>query len=301
MIAPKLRWVAHHEPDVFHGIATVFGSYDFIAHRLTGSRTVEHNWALEFGLMEFDRREFTSELTEPAGIDASALPPIRASHEVVGTVTAEIAAATGLAKGTPVIAGCADHVASAYAVGAEKDGDLVLKFGGAGDILLSTSKPVTDPRLFIDYHVIRDHYFSNGCMAASGSLPKWIARELAAGEQGSAATASVSLYAWLDRRAGGGARGSEGVVLLPYFLGEKTPLHDPYARGTLVGLGLHHGLAHVWRAALEGVIFGFRHHVEVFAENGLFREPRLRLRWRRGQRSLAADRGRRDRTSGAAG
>ena len=108
-------------------------------------------------------------------------------------------------------------------------------------------------------------------MAASGSLLKWIARELAAGEQGSAATASVSLYAWLDRRAAEAPPGSEGVVLLPYFLGEKTPLHDPYARGTLVGLGLHHGLAHVWRAALEGVIFGFRHHVEVFAENATFR------------------------------
>ncbi len=269
LIAPKLQWVAHHEPEVLRAIATVFGSYDFIAHRLTGSRTVEHNWALESGLMEFARRQFTAELIEPAGIDASVLAPIRASHEVVGTITAEVAAATGLAMGTPVIAGCADHVASAYAAGAANDGDLVLKFGGAGDILLSTARPVTDPRLFIDYHVIPEHYFSNGCTAASGSLLKWIARELAAGEQEKAPQASLSIYAWLDRRAEEVPAGSGGVVLLPYFLGEKTPLHDPYARGTLVGLGLHHGLAHVWRAALEGVIFGFRHHVEVFEENGL--------------------------------
>jgi xylulokinase len=62
--------------------------------------------------------------------------------------------------------------------------------------------------------------------------------------------------------------GAEGLILLPYFLGEKTPLHDPYARGTLVGLGLHHTLAHIWRAALEGIAFGFRHHVEVFEELG---------------------------------
>jgi len=269
LIAPKLQWVAHHEPEVFRAIATVFGSYDFIAHRLTGSRTVEHNWALESGLVEFARRQFTAELIEPAGIDASVLAPIRASHEVVGTITGEVAAATGLAKGTPVIAGCADHVASAYAAGAANDGDLVLKLGGAGDILLSTARPVTDPRLFIDYHVIPEHYFSNGCTAASGSLLKWIARELAAGEQEKASQASLSIYAWLDRRAEEVPPGSGGVVLLPYFLGEKTPLHDPYARGTLVGLGLHHGLAHVWRAALEGVIFGFRHHVEVFEENRL--------------------------------
>ncbi len=63
--------------------------------------------------------------------------------------------------------------------------------------------------------------------------------------------------------------GADGLILLPYFLGEKTPIHDPYARGTLVGLGLHHTLAHIWRATLEGVVFGFRHHVEVFEELGL--------------------------------
>ena len=56
---------------------------------------------------------------------------------------------------------------------------------------------------------------------------------------------------------------------VPYFLGEKTPLNDPHARGTLTGLGLHHGLPHVWRAALESVAFGFRHHGDVFAEMGL--------------------------------
>lgn len=269
LVAPKLQWIARHEPEVFRAIATVFGSYDYIAHRLTGGRTIEHNWALESGLMAFGQRRFTDELVEPAGIDPAVLPPIRASHEIVGQVSHEAAAATGLAAGTPVVAGCADHVASAYVAGAARDGDLVLKFGGAGDILLSTAKPVTDPRLFIDYHVIPGLYFSNGCTATAGSLLKWIAREWAGGEREKAAAAGLSLYAWLDRRASEVPAGAEGVVLLPYFLGEKTPLHDPYARGTLVGLGLHHGLAQVWRAALEGVIFGFRHHVEVFAESGL--------------------------------
>ncbi|MFZ5790831.1 MAG: FGGY-family carbohydrate kinase [Pseudomonadota bacterium] len=269
LVAPKLQWVARHEPDVFRAIATVLGSYDYIAYRLTGSRTIEHNWALESGLMEFGQRRFTGELVELAGIDPSVLPPIRASHEIVGQVSREAAAATGLSAGTLVVAGCADHVASAYVAGAARDGDLVLKFGGAGDILLSTAKAVTDPRLFIDYHVIPGLYFSNGCTATAGSLLKWIAREWADGEREKAAAAKLSLYAWLDRRASEVPAGAEGVVLLPYFLGEKTPLHDPHARGTLVGLGLHHGLAHVWRAALEGVVFGFRHHVEVFAERDL--------------------------------
>jgi xylulokinase len=269
ILAPKLSWLAAHEPDKLGRARTILGSYDYITHRLTGARSVDHNWALESGLMDFAERRFTSELLAPAGIDAALLPTIRASQEIVGSVTAEAAAATGLAAGTPVIAGCADHVASAYVAGACEEGDLVLKFGGAGDILLATTKPVTDARLFIDYHIVPGQYFSNGCTATSGSLLNWIVRQLAGGERATAAAAGLSIHAWLDRLAAATPPGAEGLVLLPYFLGEKTPLQDPHARGTLVGLGLHHSLAHVWRAALEGVIFGFRHHVEVFGELGL--------------------------------
>jgi len=269
VVAPKLRWLERHEPDVFGKIATVFGSYDYIAYRLTGVRSIEQNWALESGLMDFSSRQFAPELVAEAGIAPAVLPPIHASQAVIGAVTEEAAKATGLKAGTPVIAGCADHVVSAYVAGAARDGDLVLKFGGAGDILLSTAKPATDPRLFIDYHILPDHYFSNGCTAASGSLLNWIVRELAGGEIAKAKAANLSPHAYLDRLAAEVPAGSEGVVLLPYFLGEKTPLHDPHARGTIVGLGLHHRLAHVWRAALEGVIFGFRHHVDVFQEMGL--------------------------------
>lgn len=269
IVAPKLRWLQRHEPEVFARIATILGSYDYIAHRLTGTRSVDHNWALESGLMDIRRREFTAALLAHAGIGPALLPPIRASHEIIGQVSAEAAAATGLAAGTPVVAGCADHVGSAFVAGASREGDLVLKFGGAGDILLSADQPVTDPRLFIDYHIIPGLYFSNGCTATSGSLLNWIVRELAGGEQQAAKAAGLKIHAWLDRLASEVPAGAEGLVLLPYFLGEKTPLQDPHARGTLIGLGLHHRLAHIWRAALEGVIFGFRHHIEVFAERGL--------------------------------
>ena len=269
VVAPKLRWIERNEPEVFAKIATVFGSYDHISWRLTGMRSIEHNWALESGLMRLADARFLPELVAEAGIAMDVLPPIRRSQEILGGVTPEAAQATGLKPGTPVVAGCADHVASAYVAGAARDGDLVLKFGGAGDILLSTAKAVADPRLFIDYHIIPDHYFSNGCTAATGTLLNWILRELAAGEAEKARASGQSPHAWMDRLAAEVPPGSEGVVLLPYFLGEKTPLHDPNARGTILGLGLHHRLAHVWRAALEGVIFGFRHHVDVFREIGL--------------------------------
>jgi xylulokinase len=108
-------------------------------------------------------------------------------------------------------------------------------------------------------------------MAASGSLLNWIVRNWAGEEAAKASTLGLSPHQHLDRLATSVPHDNE-LLFLPYMLGEKTPLMDPFARGTLVGLGLHHGIAHVWRAALEGVVFGFRHHVEVFGERGL-REP----------------------------
>ena len=82
------------------------------------------------------------------------------------------------AAGTPVVAGCADHVASAFVAGIRQEGDLLLKFGGAGDILLATDRPQPDPRLFLDYHIVPGLFMPNGCMACSGALLNWIARTL---------------------------------------------------------------------------------------------------------------------------
>ena len=269
LVAPKLRWLERHEPDAFARTARVLGSYDYITHRLTGGYSVEQNWALESGFMDISRGTFDESLVALGGIAPDRLPALRASHEPVGEVTPEAAAETGLAAGTSVVAGCADHIASAYVAGATSDGDLVTKFGGAGDIMLSCSRAETDPRLFIDFHIVPGLFFSNGCMAASGSVLNWIVRHLAKAEAAEAEAAGRRVHALLDERAATAPPGAGGVVLLPYFLGEKTPLHDPNARGTIVGLGLHHGLPHVWRAALESVAFGFRHHTEVFAEMGL--------------------------------
>jgi xylulokinase len=266
LVAPKLRWLERHEPEVFGRIATVFGSYDYINWRLIGARVVEHNWALESGFLDLASGQIDPELVALGHIDPAPLPPVKPPHEVIGEVTRAAASTTGLAAGTPVVAGCADHVASAFVAGIRRDGDLLIKFGGAGDILLATDRPKPDPRLFLDYHLVPGLFLPNGCMACSGAVLNWIVREMVG--RVDAEIPAETPHARLDRLAADLPAGAEGLILLPYFLGEKTPLHDPYARGTLVGLGLHHTTGHIWRAALEAVAFGFRHHVEVFEELG---------------------------------
>lgn len=269
LIAPKMRWLARHEPEVVSEARTVLGSYDYVAFRLTGTLGIEHNWALESGMVDLASATWDDELVALAGLRREQLPTVRASHEILGGVHAEAAVATGLAVGTPVIAGVADHVASAFAAGVAEDGDLLIKFGGAGDVLYATADALTDRRLFIDHHVIPGRFLLNGCMATSGSLVAWYVDNFCAEDRSAAQAAGRNVYSYLDDRAADLPPGSGGVVLLPYFLGEKTPLHDPLARGTLVGLGLHHGRQHVFRAILEAVVYGFRHHVDVLVERGL--------------------------------
>lgn len=269
LIAPKMRWLARHEPEAVAATHTALGSYDFVGYRLTGVLGIERNWALESGMWGLATAAWDDELVALAGLRRDQLPPVRASHEILGHVHASAAAATGLAEGTPVIAGVADHVASAFAAGVSEDGDLLIKFGGAGDVLYASAGALTDRRLFIDHHVIPGRYLLNGCMATSGSLVAWYVDNFCAEDRAAAAATAHSVYAYLDERAKDLPAGSGGLVLLPYFLGEKTPLHDPLARGTLVGLGLHHGREHVFRAVLEAVVYGFRHHVDVLAERGL--------------------------------
>lgn len=264
IVATKLRWLQTHEPAAFARIATLFGSYDFINWKLTGERRLEHNWALEAGFVDLADGRIAEDLVALGRLSPQALPPIAESHAVIGHVTAEAALETGLPQGLPVVAGTADHVASAYAAGVIAGGDVLLKFGGAGDVLIAVDDAIPDRRIFLDRHVIPGRFMPNGCMAATGSMLNWIVQGFASG----AVAGKCHPHRFLDSLAAEIVPGSEGVFLLPYFLGEKSPVQDPLARGTITGLSLNHTVGHLWRAALEGVGYGFLHHLEVFRELG---------------------------------
>ena len=266
LVAAKLRWIARHEPQIFERIGTVFGSYDYINFCLTGSRNVEQNWALEAGFVDLATGYIAKDLVAAGDVSLDQVPPFAHSSAVVGEVTLKAAIATGLHSGTPVVAGLADHVGSAWAAGVQAPGDVLIKLGGACDILLASKEARPDPRLFLDYHPMKGLYMPNGCMACSGSLLNWFASQFGGAAQD---RPGASNYQKLDDWAASIPAGSDGVRTLPFFLGEKTPIHDPLARGTFTGLGLHHGPGHLWRSLLEGVAFGIRHHLEVFAEIGM--------------------------------
>ncbi|MBY5368003.1 FGGY-family carbohydrate kinase [Rhizobium leguminosarum] len=268
LVTAKLRWIARHEPIVFERIATVMGSYDFINWKLTGEKAIEQNWALEAGFVDINTDRLDDELIGLARVRRDAIPRKAASHEVLGHLTDDAAKATGLAPGTPVIGGAADMIASAFGAGINKAGDVLLKFGGAVDILTATDVVRPDPRMFLDYHLVPGLYMPNGCMSTGGSGLNWFISTFAGREQIAAKAEGISVHRYLDRLAAACAPGADGLTILPYFLGEKTPIHDAGARGLIDGLTLSHHIGHLWRAMLEAYAYALRHHIDVLNDIG---------------------------------
>ncbi len=148
-----------------------------------------------------------------------------------------------------------------------------------------SGSPLVDSRLYLDAHPAGG-WLPNGCMATSGSLIRWLA----------AVSGGASLDE-LDAEAAATPPGAGGVICLPYFLGEKSPLHDPAQRGAFVGLHLGHERGHLHRAALEAVAYGFRHHMDVFAERGIRLDGGKSDQWRQPIDAVETDPCRRARRS----
>jgi xylulokinase len=254
-VAPTWRWMRANEPDVVGATSSIAGSYDWLAMTLGAQRHVEENWAIESGLYELTGG-LANPVLEAAGLPAEDLPVVRRAGERIGEVTRAAAEATSLAVGTPLYVGGADHVLAAFAAGLCSPGQWLIKLGGGGDILAVADRAVVDARLYLDVHPAPGLWLPNGCMATSGSLLRWMQHILGDVE--------LSL---LDEEAAKSPPAE--IVCLPYFLGEKSPLHDPNLRGCFVGLHLGHERADLFRSCLEAVAFGFRDHLGAFHDAGV--------------------------------
>lgn len=254
-VAPTVRWLQRHQPQVWANTRHVVGSYDWLAISLGARVHVEENWGLESGLFDLDG-EPVQEVWQAAGLRADQVPDSLLPGSVGGELTPGASAATGLRAGTPIVVGGADHVLSAYGAGLDRPGMCLIKLGGAGDILAVSQRPIADRRIYLDAHPIEGLWLPNGCMATSGSLVRWF----------QSLTGGPDLMV-LDKEAE--TQTPATLMCLPYFLGEKSPHHDPNLRGAFVGMHLGTTRGELHRSILEAVAYGFRQHTEILAELGL--------------------------------
>jgi xylulokinase len=187
---------------------------------------------------------------------------------VMGRVTAEAARETGLASGTPVITGTADAAAEAVASGLSDPGDMMVMYGSSTFFILRTEGLMRPRGFWASRFLEKDSFVVAGGTATAGSLTRWFRDNFGAEERAAEARGGPNAYAELSRLAAASPAGSRGLVVLPYFSGERTPLNDPDARGMIYGLTLGHGRADVYRAVLESVGFSIRHNIEALQAEG---------------------------------
>jgi xylulokinase len=252
-VGPKLEWVRRHEPEVFERATRWYGSNSYITAKLTGEYVMDHHTASQcdplYAIREFDWNQQWAQRI----CGHLPLPRLVWPSEVAGTVSPKAAAATGVQAGTPVVAGTVDAYSEAFSVGVRRPGDQMLMYGST---------------MFLVQIV--DGYHSDRTFWATAAVdPR--SRALAAGT-----STAGSLVGWLQKVTGGASfdeltaeaqsvpPGSEGLLMLPYFAGERTPVFDPQARGVVAGLTLRHGRGHLLRAAYEGISFGVRQILERF-------------------------------------
>lgn len=253
----KIAWVAEEEPELFARARRLYMPSSWLVHRLTGEYVLDHHSASQctplYNLAgESWYRPWADEIC-PA-VD---LPPLRWSGEVAGTVTGSAAEATGIPRGTPVVTGTIDAWAEAVSAGAHGDGDLMLMYGTTMFLINTVKDTVTAPSLWGTAGAFPGTRCLAGGMATSGAITGWL-RELFGGAD----------YAELVRAAEESPPGARGLLMLPYFAGERTPVMDPHARGMVAGLTLSHTRGDLYRAALEATAFGVRHNIETIEAAG---------------------------------
>lgn len=276
-LGPKLLWLARHgapDPDLLSRARWILQSHAFVAYRLTGvAATDPSTAALCAPLFDLAARRWDEDACASCGVRPDQLPPIHAAHEVIGQVTKAAADAIGhgLREGIPVVAGGGDFAAATLGAGVLDEGEACLMLGTAGNLLVPRRTPGKDPRLINAHHVGADTWLSLGG-TLSGGAQEWLRHALVPGSERRVDTsvrAAPPAFELLDSEAEPIGAGSEGLLFLPYLLGERTPIWDTNARGAFVGLGAHHGRGHLWRALLEGVALGFVDCQEVLEQDGV--------------------------------
>jgi xylulokinase len=223
---------------------------------------MDHYTAANFSpLYVVDEQRWSDDLN-PGILPLEKLPDVLWTTDVAGTVTPAAAYATGLAAGTPVICGTIDAAAEAFSVGVLNPGDMMVMYGSTIFIILLTENRVRDARLWYAPWLFPGEHASMSGLATSGTLTHWFRDQF--GRDLDPATA----FAQLADEASSSKPGANGLVFLPYFSGERTPIHDTHAKGTLFGLNLTHTRGDIYRALIEGIAYGSNHIFETYAEAG---------------------------------
>lgn len=251
----KLMWVRDNEPDIYKETYKALNAKDFIVLRLTGRFYTEPSDGSSNACVDLQTLKWSERLLDIAQIDAEKLPEIVPSTFVAGGVTREAAEATGLAEGTPVVMGGGDGVCANVGAGSVRPGQTFSYVGSSSWIASTSEKPVFDEqmRTVTWAHIVPGLYAPNGTMQSAGASYAWLKNQLCKYESAEAERSGASPYELINAEIEQSPVGANGVIFLPYLLGERAPRWNVNARGAFIGLKMENRREDILRSVLEGV------------------------------------------------
>jgi len=266
---PKILWVRNNEPQIYDKTRWFLTSQAYLVYRLTGVPSIDiysaNCYAPLFDVYNFGWHEDVARHITPV----DRLPKATWSCAIVGGVTDQAARETGLAAGTPVITGTIDAAAEAISAGIAEVGDMMMMFGSSIFFIMKSAELIATQHFWTANFLEKETFAFMGGMSTSGSLTTWFRDRFARAEIEGEKLGGLNAYTILAEEAAESPAGANGLIALPYFEGERTPLQDPAARGVLFGLSLKHTRGDIYRAILESIGFGIRHNVEEMRKEGV--------------------------------
>lgn len=267
----NLLWEKKNRPEVFGRIYKALTIDGFITMKLTGLATGHYSGAAFYGVAyDLVRRRFDEKLLVRLGLDASLFPELYRCDAVVGQVTGEASGATGLAAGTPVAAGQVDCNAGWVGAGAIEDGDIQMNLGTCGNFGIIHSAPVFH-RSMIAFNYTTDSekvFITVPTTTTGGQLLRYMRDNYYQAELASEKKGGAEVYDLMNAEARTAPPGSDGLVVLPFLMGERTPIWDVDARGVVFGLSLNHTRGHLIRAMMESVAYALYDSFRIIADTG---------------------------------
>jgi xylulokinase len=265
--APILMWIKKHEPEIYSNIFKIVVPAGFVVFRLTDSISMDLSRSSMTLLFDIKKLKWSASLCDKLGLDWEFLPPLYRSREIVGEITRSAHEATGLAEGTPVIAGCNDTVSAGIGAGAILPGQSYMVIGTSGRICLNIQRPLFDKRFVNIVHGIENQWLNIAAINCAGGSLSWYKR----------AFAKSIPFDSIIQCALESIPGARRLIYLPYLDGERSPIWDPYARGVLFGLSSSHTKNDVVRAILEGTAYAFRQNLEILEDELKLQVPEMRI------------------------
>jgi xylulokinase len=266
---PKILWIRNHEPDIWAKTAKILTGSSYLVYKLTGEQVIDIYTAYAYApFFDVNRNEWNRDIAENI-TPLENLPRLLWSIDIAGYVSQKAAAETGLLSGTPVTAGTSDAAAEALSAGLSKFGDLMLMYGSSQFFLQKTNQLISSELFWGHAFFEPETYAFTAGMSTSGSITRWYRDNFAREELEAENLGGGKAYEVLASSAADSPIGARGVIVLPYFSGERSPINDPEACGLVIGLTLRHNRGDLYRGILEGIGYGIRQNLESMQAEGV--------------------------------